>query len=134
MGSDKQRDSNRRYCVCNRAKLITPKGKMQSPLEASVERLRNTRFFEEICAWNEEKLLLLQMRFMHSSAPKRRRSLSMCGAIRTFPAPTGSWLMPFIALPKVWKSGEPDCRTAAKSSRTALTANKGWQLPCALWG
>src|SRR6266478_1765978 len=47
-----QRGTARLYCVCNRVKLTISKGKMQCPLETSVQRLRNTRYyFEEICAW-----------------------------------------------------------------------------------
>src|SRR5450631_563116 len=40
-------------CFCGRRKLLHAKGKKQSPLETSVQRLRSTRFVEETCAWAE---------------------------------------------------------------------------------
>jgi hypothetical protein len=40
-------------CFCDRRKLVHAKGNMQSPLETPVQRLRNTRLVEEICAWTE---------------------------------------------------------------------------------
>src|SRR5437764_4783247 len=41
------------------------RGKRQSPLETSVQRLRNTRCFEEICAWNEAAVQFFQKPCMH---------------------------------------------------------------------
>jgi hypothetical protein len=38
-------------CVCAAHKLKTCYGEMQSPLETSVQALRNTRPVEEVCAW-----------------------------------------------------------------------------------
>jgi hypothetical protein len=40
-------------CFCDRRKLLHEKGNKQSPLETPVQRLRNTRLVEEICAWTE---------------------------------------------------------------------------------
>jgi hypothetical protein len=56
------------------------------------------------------------MPFMPGSAPKRRRSSSMCGAMPTLPAPPRLCLMRFIALRMLSNSGELICRMGAKSS------------------
>jgi hypothetical protein len=56
------------------SQINNPAGKKQCPLETSVQRLRNTRNFEEICAWNGAKIQFPQKLCMQGSAPKRRRS------------------------------------------------------------
>ena len=110
---------------------------MQSPLETSVQALRNTRLVEEICAWTTINIRFHPMLSMHGLAPTRRRSSSTCGAMPTLPAPTRSSPMRSIARPMSWNSGEPICRADAKSSPTAFTdvkSAKAWPLPCASWG
>jgi hypothetical protein len=54
-------------------KLKSPKGKMQSPLQTSVQVLRNTRLVEEVCAWAVAITLFRLKIVMRGSALNQRR-------------------------------------------------------------
>src|SRR5713101_5901768 len=74
-------------CVCDGAKLISPKGKMQSPLETTVQALRDTRLVEEVCAWTTVGARFPQMPFVPGSAAKRRRLSSTWDGMPALLAP-----------------------------------------------
>ena len=96
---------------CTRTKFSS-KGKMQSPLETSVQALRDTRPVEEICAWTVATIPFPQKLFMRGSAPERRRSsLSLRGTYAAAAVGTifgacilfgkiaiGEWLMAAIGI------------------------------------
>jgi hypothetical protein len=74
-------------CRCFRLRLRRTQtkksiGEMQTPLETSVQALRNTRPVEKICAWMTAEIPFHPMPLMHGPAPRRRRSSSALGSVR----------------------------------------------------
>jgi len=76
-----------------RTQIKNPVWGMQTPLETSVQALRNTRPVEKICAWMTAEIPFHRVPLMHDSAPRRRRLSSALGMTPILPGLKCLWPM-----------------------------------------